>query len=115
MQVLAGFWLSVVLMRAVDWQCQPASPPPSRRGNPCPSGVLNACVSSALSPIGRLFALAAFFEGLTWAGLLVGMFLKYGLQSSELVVWVFGRLHGAAFLFYVAVSVIAALRLRWPW
>ncbi len=27
-------------------------------------------VSSALSPIGRLFALAAFFEGLTWAGLL---------------------------------------------
>ncbi|MCC8502088.1 DUF3817 domain-containing protein [Xanthomonas euvesicatoria pv. euvesicatoria] len=42
--------------------------------------------SSALSPIGRLFALAAFFEGLTWAGLLVGMFLKYGLQSTELVV-----------------------------
>ncbi|OOW68956.1 hypothetical protein Xmar_05600 [Xanthomonas axonopodis pv. martyniicola] len=72
-------------------------------------------VSSALSPIGRLFALAAFFEGLTWAGLLVGMFLKYGPQSTELVVWVFGRLHGAAFLLYVAVSMIAALRLRWPW
>ncbi|KUF23930.1 DUF3817 domain-containing protein [Xanthomonas phaseoli pv. manihotis] len=43
------------------------------------------------------------------------MFLKYWLHSTELVVWVFWRLHGAAFLFYVAVSVIAALRLRWPW
>ncbi|NIK40269.1 integral membrane protein [Xanthomonas arboricola] len=71
--------------------------------------------SSALSPIGRLFAAAAFFEGLTWAGLLVGMLLKYGTHTTEAVVWVFGRLHGAAFLFYVAVSVLAALRLRWPW
>ncbi|WP_372382917.1 DUF3817 domain-containing protein [Xanthomonas sp. NCPPB 1068] len=69
----------------------------------------------ALSPMGRLFAVAAFIEGVTWAGLLLGMWLKYGLQSTELVVWLFGRLHGAAFLFYLAVSVLAALRLRWPW
>ncbi|CAE6710130.1 DUF3817 domain-containing protein [Xanthomonas arboricola] len=71
--------------------------------------------SSALSLIGRLFAVAAFIEGLTWAGLLLGMLLKYGTHTTELVVWLFGRLHGAAFLFYVAVSVLAALRLRWPW
>lgn len=71
--------------------------------------------SSALSPIGRLFAVAAFIEGLTWAGLLLGMLLKYGTHTTELVVWLFGRLHGVAFLFYVAVSVLAALRLRWPW
>ncbi|SOU07911.1 DUF3817 domain-containing protein [Xanthomonas arboricola] len=70
---------------------------------------------SALSPIGLLFAVAAFIEGLTWAGLLLGMLLKYGTHTTELVVWLFGRLHGAAFLFYVAVSVLAALRLRWPW
>ncbi|WP_161962812.1 MULTISPECIES: DUF3817 domain-containing protein [Xanthomonas] len=71
--------------------------------------------SAALSPIGRLFAVAALIEGITWAGLLIGMWLKYGLQTTETVVWLFGRLHGGAFLLYVVVSVLAALRLRWPW
>ncbi|MFT4246505.1 MAG: DUF3817 domain-containing protein [Pseudomonas sp.] len=71
--------------------------------------------SSPLSPVGRLFAVAAFFEALTWAGLLIGMWLKYDSQSTELGVWLFGRLHGVAFLFYLGVSVLAALRLRWPW
>ncbi|MFS8403972.1 DUF3817 domain-containing protein [Xanthomonas campestris pv. campestris] len=68
-----------------------------------------------MSPIGRLFAVAALIEGITWAGLLIGMWLKYGLQTTETVVWLFGRLHGGAVLFYVVVSVLAALRLRWPW
>ena len=68
----------------------------------------------SLSPSGRLFAAAAFLEGLTWAGLLVGMWLKYGLEVTDTGVWLFGRLHGAAFLFYVVVTVIAAVRLRWP-
>ncbi|MCC8557460.1 DUF3817 domain-containing protein [Xanthomonas vesicatoria] len=70
---------------------------------------------AALSPMGRLFAVAALIEGVTWAGLLLGMVLKYGTQTTEVVVWLFGRLHGGAFLFYVVVSVLAALRLRWPW
>ena len=39
-------------------------------------------MSSSLSPAGRLFAIAAFAEGLTWAGLLVGMLLKYGNLSQ---------------------------------
>jgi integral membrane protein len=65
--------------------------------------------------MGRLFAVAAFFEGLTWAGLLIGMILKYGTGTTEMVVWLFGRLHGAAFLFYLVASVAAAVRLRWPW
>ena len=68
----------------------------------------------ALSSTGRLFAAAAFLEGLTWAGLLVGMWLKYGLQVTDTGVWLFGRLHGAAFLFYLVVTVIAGARLRWP-
>ena len=72
-------------------------------------------MSSSLSPAGRLFAIAAFAEGLTWAGLLVGMLLKYGTQTTDLGVWVFGRLHGAAFLFYVMVALVSAVRLRWPW
>ncbi|RZA19515.1 MAG: DUF3817 domain-containing protein [Lysobacteraceae bacterium] len=66
------------------------------------------------STSGRLFAFAAFLEGLTWTGLLVGMWLKYGVQATDLGVWLFGRLHGAAFLFYVAVTLVAATRLRWP-
>ena len=68
----------------------------------------------SLSPSGRLFAIAAFLEGLTWAGLLVGMWLKYGLEVTDTGVWLFGRLHGAAFLFYLVVTVIAGARLRWP-
>ena len=47
-----------------------------------------------LSSSGRLFAAAAFLEGLTWAGLLVGMWLKYGLEVTDTGVWLFGRLHG---------------------
>ena len=68
----------------------------------------------ALSSTGRLFATAAFLEGLTWAGLLVGMWLKYGLEVTDTGVWLFGRLHGAAFLFYLVVTLIAGVRLRWP-
>lgn len=67
-----------------------------------------------LSASGRLFAAAALVEGVTWAGLLVGMWLKYGTGTTDAVVWLFGRLHGAAFLFYVVVTLITATRQRWP-
>ena len=67
-----------------------------------------------LSGAGRLFAFAAFVEGFTWAGLLVGMWLKYGPLATDVGVWWFGRLHGAAFLLYLMTSIIAAWRLNWP-
>jgi integral membrane protein len=67
-----------------------------------------------LAPAGRVFAIVAFFEAFTWAGLLAGMVLKYGTGTTELGVWLFGRLHGAAFLAYVAVAVVVGVRLRWP-
>jgi len=67
-----------------------------------------------MSASGRLFAVAAFVEGLTWAGLLVGMWLKYGAGVTDTGVWLFGRLHGAAFLFYVVATLVAASQLRWP-
>lgn len=63
----------------------------------------------------RLFSLASAIEAVTWAGLLVGMFLKYGTQTTEMGVWLFGRLHGIGFLLYLAVALLAAWRLRWPW
>lgn len=70
---------------------------------------------TALSGTGKFFAAAAFIEAFTWAGLLAGMFVKYGLGTSELGVWLFGRLHGAAFILYVFATLVAAVRLRWPW
>ncbi len=65
--------------------------------------------------IAPLFTIAALIEALTWAGLLLGMFLNYVTETTNLGVWLFGRLHGGAFLFYVVVTVIAAWRLRWPY
>lgn len=67
------------------------------------------------SRLGRLFAVIAVVEAVTWTGLLVGMFLKYVTQTTELGVFVFGRLHGAAFVLYVIVTAVAAIRLRWGW
>ena len=67
------------------------------------------------SPIGVLFAVIAFFEACTWAGLLVGMFLKYVTGTTEMGVWLFGRLHGGAFMLYVVMTIVAAVSLRWKW
>ena len=64
--------------------------------------------------IGKLFSIIALLEGLTWAGLLIGMFLKYTTKTTELGVAIFGPLHGGVFISYVAITLIAAVRLRWP-
>ena len=69
----------------------------------------------AMSRVGRLFAIVAWIEAFTWAGLLVGMFLKYVTDTTEAGVWLFGRLHGGAFVLFVVVTLIAAVRLRWGW
>ncbi len=63
----------------------------------------------------RWFSWFALFEAFTWAGLLVGMYLKYVTGTTELGVWLFGRLHGLAFLAYLVVTILAAMRLHWPW
>ena len=67
-----------------------------------------------LTGMGKLFSIIALLEGLTWAGLLFGMFLKYSTKTTELGVTIFGPLHGGVFISYVLVSVMAAHRLRWP-
>lgn len=70
--------------------------------------------SKPLSPAGKAFSAVALIEAITWAGLLVGMFLKYGTETTDLGVRIFGWLHGGAFLLYVAVAFVAGARLRWP-
>lgn len=66
-----------------------------------------------VSPLGRTYATIAVIEALTWAGLLVGMFLKYVTQTTEMGVTIFGYAHGFAFIAYVLITVAAAVRLRW--
>ena len=67
------------------------------------------------SPIGALFAVVAFIEAFTWVGVLVGMFLLDDTATTEMGVWLFGRLHGGAFMLYVAMTIVAAISLRWKW
>ncbi|KFN51367.1 DUF3817 domain-containing protein [Arenimonas composti] len=70
--------------------------------------------SPSLSTTGRVFAVAAFLEALTWVGLLVAMFLKYQVQTPDNYVWLFGRLHGGMFLAYFVIAFVAGARLKWP-
>jgi integral membrane protein len=68
-----------------------------------------------VSPIGRIFVLVAWIEALTWTGLLIGMFLKYGTDTTERGVELFGPIHGVAFIAYATVTIAAAVMLRWKW
>lgn len=61
------------------------------------------------------YSVIAWFEAFTWTGLLIGMYFKYGGPAVDSGVWLFGRLHGAAFLLYFAVAILAAMHFRWPW
>ena len=54
-----------------------------------------------IAPMGKAFVAIATIEAFTWAGLLIGMYLKYG------------RLHGLAFITYIVIAVMAGHRLRW--
>jgi integral membrane protein len=67
-----------------------------------------------ITAMGRVFSIIALLEGITWAGLLIGMFFKYSLKMSALGVTIFGPLHGIVFISYVVITVMAAVRLRWP-
>ncbi|QIL21741.1 DUF3817 domain-containing protein [Thermomonas sp. HDW16] len=67
-----------------------------------------------MNKTGKLFATMALIEALTWTGLLLGMFLKYVTETTDVGVWLFGRLHGLAFLAYVVATMMVATRLRWP-
>ncbi|WP_317207865.1 DUF3817 domain-containing protein [Clavibacter californiensis] len=107
----------------------PAEPGPRPAGSPASPAAASSAPATGFaalirgtrdrsdrpSRLGRLFAVVAVVEAVTWTGLLVGMFLKYVTETTELGVYVFGRLHGAAFVLYVIVTAVAAIRLRWGW
>lgn len=61
----------------------------------------------------RAFRAVAVAEAFSWAGLLVGMYLKWVAGTTERGVEVFGPVHGGLVLVYVALAVLVAVRLRW--
>ncbi len=54
----------------------------------------------------RLFRRVAVAEAITWALLLVGMFLKYVTATTDLGVRVFGLVHGVVFIAYALVVLV---------
>jgi integral membrane protein len=60
-----------------------------------------------------VFRAVAIAEACSWAGLLLGMFVKYVVVFDEIGVTVFGPIHGALFVAYCVVTLVAARTLRW--
>ena len=65
------------------------------------------------TPVGR-FRLCAIAEAWSWAGLLLGMLLKYGPLQEPIGVRVMGPIHGALFVLYVIFTLEAMTHLRRP-
>ena len=61
----------------------------------------------------RVFLVVAAAEAVSWAGLLIGMYVKYFTDAGELGVAVFGPIHGAIFVGYVGLTLLLARTLRW--
>jgi integral membrane protein len=82
---------------------------------PVRDGSAGSAVERAVDPaaVATAFRVVAVAEALSWIGLLAGMYVKYVPQTSEVGVQVFGPVHGAVFLAYVAVAVVASRVLRW--
>ena len=66
-----------------------------------------------LSTPSRLYRLLALGEVITWTLLLAGMFLKYVVDATDVLVRIGGGLHGFTFLAYVVVTVLVAVDQRW--
>lgn len=65
------------------------------------------------TPVGR-FRLVAVLEAVSWAGLLLGMLVKYVVSDTDALVAVFGPVHGVVFLAYLGVTVAAWGHQGWP-
>lgn len=75
-----------------------------------------AAMTSAfdLRSVAGWFRLVALLEAVSWAGLLIGMYFKYvGTPRTEIGVKVFGPAHGAVFVAFVVVGLLAAITFRW--
>lgn len=60
-----------------------------------------------------LFRFVALLEGLSWLGLLIGMYFKYLTDAGELGVKIFGPIHGGVFVAYVLLTLVVSRQQRW--
>lgn len=60
-----------------------------------------------------LFRRVAVAEAITWALLLIGMFLKYVTETTELGVRIFGMVHGVVFIAYGLVAIATWVNQKW--
>ncbi len=63
--------------------------------------------------VATAFRVAAIAEACSWIGLLIGMFVKYVPETSEIGVKIFGPIHGGIFVAYVLITLLASRVLRW--
>ena len=63
--------------------------------------------------VATAFRVVAIAEACSWIGLLIGMFVKYVPETSEIGVKIFGPIHGGIFVAYVVLALVAARVLRW--
>lgn len=68
----------------------------------------------AKSAVIKTFRILAVAEACSWAALLVGMFLKWVLRSTELGVQIAGPVHGAFFIGYGIAALVLWRQQRWP-
>ncbi|MCW2131291.1 DUF3817 domain-containing protein [Arthrobacter sp. VKM Ac-2550] len=61
-----------------------------------------------------LFRSVAFAEAVTWTLLLIGLFLKYVTETTEVGVRIGGGIHGFVFLCYAAVTCFMWVNQKWP-
>lgn len=60
-----------------------------------------------------LFRIVAVAEAVTWAFLLLGMFVKYVTRTTEALVPPAGAVHGFVFLCFVVTAVFIWVNQRW--
>lgn len=60
-----------------------------------------------------LFRRVAIAEAITWALLLIGMFLKYVTETTELGVRIFGMVHGVVFIAYGLIAIATWINQKW--
>ncbi len=60
-----------------------------------------------------LFRIIAFAEAVSWACLLIAMYVKYGPADNPIGVQIFGMIHGVLFLCYLATVLYVRGRFNW--
>ncbi|MDL5160223.1 DUF3817 domain-containing protein [Actinomycetospora termitidis] len=70
-------------------------------------------MSRTSAPLATVFRVVAIAEACSWTGLLIGMVFKYLVVFDDVGVRVFGPVHGALFVAYVVVTLVAARVFRW--